>query len=56
MKPGTIDPAHEIGSPDKSIRGGSFESFEEMGRCAFRQFAPIGDMRHDIGFRVVYEA
>ena len=56
IKPGTIDPTHEIGSPDKSIRGGSFESFEEMGRCAFRQFAPTGDMRHDIGFRVVYEA
>ena len=56
IKAGTIDPAHEISSPEKSIRGGSFESFEEMGRCAFRQFAPVEGKRHDIGFRVVYDA
>ena len=56
MKPGTINPVYDIGSNDKSIRGGSFESFEEMGRCAFRQFAPVEERRHDIGFRVTYEA
>ncbi|MDP6872108.1 MAG: hypothetical protein QF521_01160 [Alphaproteobacteria bacterium] len=53
---GGNEPVFENGSNEKSIRGGSFESFEEMGRCAFRQYAPAEERRRDIGFRIAYEA
>ncbi len=56
IKPGSIDPVFENSSDEKSIRGGSFDSFEEMGRCAFRQFAAMDERRPDIGFRVIYTA
>lgn len=53
---GTVDPVNDEESEFRSIRGGSFESFATMGRCPFRHFAPAGDVRPDIGLRVVFDA
>ncbi|MDP6814045.1 MAG: bifunctional serine/threonine-protein kinase/formylglycine-generating enzyme family protein [Alphaproteobacteria bacterium] len=53
---GSMDPVLETGSSAKSIRGGSFESFDSMGRCAFRQYAAADERRLDIGFRIVTPA
>ncbi len=53
---GSMDPVLETGSSAKSIRGGSFESFDSMGRCAFRQYSPADERRLDVGFRIVTPA
>lgn len=39
---------------ERSLRGGSFQSFKTQGRCAFRASAPPGERRNDVGFRVCY--
>jgi formylglycine-generating enzyme required for sulfatase activity/tRNA A-37 threonylcarbamoyl transferase component Bud32 len=51
---GDEEPLCSSSSNERAIRGGSFESFVEMGRCAFRHFVEAGERRRDIGFRVVF--
>ncbi|MGB0684161.1 MAG: bifunctional serine/threonine-protein kinase/formylglycine-generating enzyme family protein [Magnetovibrionaceae bacterium] len=41
------------GPGEKVVRGGSFQSFASMGRCAFRGHVEPTERRMDIGFRVV---
>jgi len=55
IRPGMSNPVSEKGDNGRSIRGGSFQSFLRMGRCAFRGSANVDDRRNDLGFRVVYE-
>ena len=54
LQPGTKDPVNKAANEIRSIRGGSFQSFETMGRCAFRGSSPEIERRTEIGFRVVY--
>jgi len=49
------DPVNDKHSAERSIRGGSFQTFTSMGRCAFRGHADPLDRRSDIGFRLVYD-
>lgn len=51
----TINPVNLRKTGDRSLRGGSFEDFAVMGRCAFRGHANPNDRRNNIGFRVVYQ-
>lgn len=48
------DPCIKTGSGVRVIRGGSFDSLVEMGRCSFRFRAPEGTARPDIGFRILF--
>ena len=48
------DPVNNTKSDQKVIRGGSFESFEITGRCAFRGHENSAERRAFIGFRIVY--
>jgi len=49
--------ANPLGRGDgavRALRGGSFDSFTSTGRCGFRGKAAAGEMRADIGLRLVY--
>lgn len=50
-----LDPVNTRGTGARVLRGGSFQSFAVMGRCAFRASAPPDERRNDIGFRVAYQ-
>ncbi|WP_439816528.1 bifunctional serine/threonine-protein kinase/formylglycine-generating enzyme family protein [Zavarzinia sp. CC-PAN008] len=49
-----LDPVGQGDGSLRPLRGGSFDSFSETGRCSFRARAPADEVRADIGFRVVY--
>ncbi len=49
------NPRSKTDRPEKSVRGGSFESFASMGRCAFRHHCDMGERRPDVGFRVAFD-
>lgn len=55
LKNDVLNPLNSNQSMFQVIRGGSFESFAGMGRCAFRGNAEMTERRSDIGFRIVYE-
>ena len=50
-----LNPLNDGQTRFQVIRGGSFESFAVMGRCAFRGSAEMAIRRSDIGFRIVYD-
>jgi len=50
-----LDPVNTRAGGPRVLRGGSFQSFAVMGRCAFRSSAPPDERRSDIGFRVAYQ-
>ena len=50
-----LDPINDGETGFQVIRGGSFESFSGMGRCAFRGSAEMAERRSDIGFRIVFD-
>jgi formylglycine-generating enzyme required for sulfatase activity len=50
-----LNPISDCENRPQVIRGGSFQSFAEMGRCAFRGSADAAERRSDIGFRIVYD-
>lgn len=50
-----MNPVNSRASGPRTVRGGSFESFAGMGRCAFRMGADPSERRRDIGFRLVYD-
>ena len=50
-----VDPINNATTGPRSLRGGSYQSFSGMGRCAFRSCADPGERRSDIGFRLVYD-
>ncbi|OHC76334.1 MAG: hypothetical protein A3G18_08855 [Rhodospirillales bacterium RIFCSPLOWO2_12_FULL_58_28] len=50
-----VDPINNAPTGPRSLRGGSYQSFSGMGRCAFRSCADPGERRSDIGFRLVYD-
>ena len=56
MKDGAENPIGRSDGPLRPLRGGSFDSFVETGRCGFRSKAPRSEMRADIGFRIVFPA
>lgn len=49
-----VDPINNAPTGPRSLRGGSYQSFTSMGRCAFRSGADPDERRSDIGFRLVY--
>lgn len=52
---GAVNPVNLRKTAEKVIRGGSFQSFAAMGRCAFRASARPDERRNDLGFRVAYK-
>ncbi|HSL35395.1 MAG TPA: SUMF1/EgtB/PvdO family nonheme iron enzyme, partial [Arthrobacter sp.] len=50
-----LNPICNRTSGPRVLRGGSYQSFAPMGRCAFRSSANPDDRRSDIGFRVAYK-
>ena len=49
------DPVNDRPDGPRTIRGGSFQSFASMGRCAFRGSAEASERRPDLGFRLVFQ-
>jgi formylglycine-generating enzyme required for sulfatase activity/predicted Ser/Thr protein kinase len=52
---GDEDPVCKTLGDQRSIRGGSFESFPDMGRCSFRHCADMERRGPDLGFRIVFD-
>lgn len=54
LRNGCHDPQRPVDGPERTLRGGAYDSFATQGRCAFRFHAPADARRTSIGFRVAY--
>jgi formylglycine-generating enzyme required for sulfatase activity len=50
-----VDPVAKTPTDQRAIRGGSFDSLANTGRCGFRHRAPRAEARCDLGFRIAYD-
>ncbi|MBF0611957.1 MAG: SUMF1/EgtB/PvdO family nonheme iron enzyme [Magnetococcales bacterium] len=53
---GVVDPFNQRVSKARVLRGGSFDSSRQQGRCSFRYFAAPNSRSNAVGFRLVFAA
>lgn len=54
VRRGAIDPVFDAEGNEKSLRGGAFDSLEQMGACSFRFKSDQNAKINNIGFRLAY--